>query len=251
MLAGPAARRNADGRREADPSPDFSAQERLSFEKDLLGFYVTGHPMNSYAGLWEAIDTAPADELSSLPDRGEFRLCGIAGNIAKKYSRKDNRPWAAFTLATRKSTIALNMFADAYAAFGPLLAENAPVLVQGNIIRGGDGPRVNVKECYPLDAAVARLVRKVTWLLRPDHPGVVDFLHGLRETVVREPGDSRIEFAFLMEDGNAPVAQASAALSWRLTAPVFRELLSHPCVAGIALDTRPLELKADTGWARR
>ena len=251
ILAGPAAPNDADGRREADASPDFSAQERLSFEKELLGFYVSGHPMNSYAGLWEAIDTAPADELSSLPDRGEFRLCGIAGNIAKKYSRKDNRPWAAFTLATRRSTIALNMFADAYAAFGSVLAENAPVLVQGNIIRGTDGPRVNVRECYPLDTAVTRLVRRVTWLLRPDHPGIAEFLRGLRETVVREPGDSRIEFAFLMEDGIAPVAQASPALSWRLTAPVLRELSSHPCVAGITLETRPLELKADTGWARR
>ncbi|HTU02869.1 MAG TPA: hypothetical protein VMG58_13665, partial [Candidatus Sulfotelmatobacter sp.] len=251
MLAGPPARRNGAGEPDADPSPDFSAQERLSFEKELLGFYVSGHPMNSYSGLWEALDTAPAEELSGLPDRGEFRLCGIAGNIVKKYSKRDNRPWAAFTLATRKSTIALNMFADAYGAFGSALAENAPVLVQGNIIRGTDGPRVNVKECYPLDAAVTRLVRRVTWLLRPAHPEIGHFLRGLRETVVRETGDTRMEFALLIEDGNAPVAQASAALSWRLTAPVFRDLRSHPCVAGVALETRPLELKPDSGWARR
>ncbi len=251
MLAAPAAPANGAGPGDADPAADFSARDRLTFEKELLGFYVTGHPMNSYAGLWEAIDTAPADELSSLPDRGEFRLCGIAGNIAKKYAKRDNRPWVAFTLATRGPTIALNMFADAYAAFGPALAEGAPVLVQGNVIRGADGPRVNVRECYPLDAAVARLVRKVTWLLKPDHPGTGDFLRGLRETVVREPGDTRIEFAFPMEEGNAPVAQASAALSWRLTAPVFLELRSHPSVAGIALEARPLELKPDTGWARR
>src|ERR1019366_6122585 len=120
-----------------DPSGDFSANERLSFEKELLAFYVTGHPMNSYAGLWEAVDTAPADELAGLPDRGEFRLCGIAGNIAKKYAKKDNRPWAAFTLATRNATIALNMFADAYAAFGPALAENAPGLLPGKVLPGG------------------------------------------------------------------------------------------------------------------
>ena len=251
MLAGPTAPRNSAGHRDADPSPDFGAQERLSFEKELLGFYVSGHPMNTYAGLWEAVDTAPADELSGLPDRGEFRLCGIAGNIVKKYSRKDNRPWVAFTLATRKSMIALNMFADAFAAHGSVLAENAPVLVQGNIIRGAEGPRVNVRECYPLDTAVARIARKVTWLLRPGHPETGHFLRSLRATVVREPGDTRIEFAFLMEGGNAAVAEASAALSWRLTAPVFLDLRSHPCVAGITLETRPLELKPDTRWARR
>jgi DNA polymerase-3 subunit alpha len=250
ILAGPA-KRNGSGHREPEASPDFSSHERLSFEKELLGFYVSGHPMNSYSGLWEAIDTAPADGLADLPDRAEFRLCGIAGNIVKKYAKKDNRPWAAFTLATRKSTIALNMFADAYAAFGSALAENAPLLVQGNLIRGADGPRLNVKECYFLDAAVARIVRKVTWLLRPEHPGAEPFLRELRETVVREQGDTRLEFAILLGGGVAPVAEASAGLSWRLTAPAFQALRSNPCIAGVSLDTRPLELKPDTRWARR
>jgi DNA polymerase III subunit alpha len=252
MLGGPAGEAgNGEARAQPDVSPDFSAHERLTFEKELLGFYVSGHPMNSFGGLWEAVDTAAADELTGLPDRGEFRLCGIAGNIVKKYSRKDNRPWAAFTLATRKSTIALNMFADAYAGFGPVLAENAAVLVQGNLIRGADGPRLNVKECYPLDAAVTRIARRVTWLLRGDHPEVEAFLRALRDTVNREPGDTRIGFAFLLEGGAAPVAEASQALSWRLTAPVFQSLRAHPSVAGIRIETRPLELKPDTRWARR
>ncbi|HEY4990043.1 MAG TPA: DNA polymerase III subunit alpha [Opitutaceae bacterium] len=233
------------------PAPDFSAYERLTFEKDLLGFYVSGHPMNSYSGLWEAIDTAPAEDLSNLPDRGEFRLCGIAANLVKKYAKKDNRPWVAFTLATRKATIALNMFADAFASYGTVLSENAPVMVQGNIIRGADGPRVNVKECYALDLAVARTVRKVTWLVRPESPELEAFLRMLRETIVREPGDTRMEFAVVVAGGVAPVAEASAALAWRLTAPAFQELRAHPCVAGVRITTRPLELKQEARWAKR
>jgi DNA polymerase-3 subunit alpha len=249
-LAGPE-RRNGSVHANAGEVADFSAHERLSFEKELLGFYVSGHPMNTYHGLWEAIDTAPAEELSGLPDRGEFRLCGIAGNLVKKYAKKDNRPWVAFTLATRASTVSLNMFADAFAGYGSVLAENAPVLVQGNIIRGADGPRVNVRECYPLDAAVSRTVRKVTWLIRPGAPELGEFLHLLRGAVTRDPGDTRMEFAVLLDGGVAPVAEASAALSWRLTAPAFQELRSHPAVAGIRIETRPLELKPDTRWARR
>jgi DNA polymerase-3 subunit alpha len=207
--------------------------------------------MNSYEGLWQAIDTAPADELASLPDRGEFRLCGIAGNLVKKYAKKDNRPWVAFTLATRKATIALNMFADAFANYGSVLAENAPVLVLGNLIRGADGPRVNVKECYPLDAAVCRTVRKVTWLIRPEGPELEPFLRRLRETVVREQGDTRMEFAVVVAGGVAPVAEASAALSWRLNAPAFQELRAHPSVAGVRIETRPLELRPEARWAKR
>jgi DNA polymerase-3 subunit alpha len=247
----PAAERNGARRASASAAADFSPHERLSFEKELLGFYVSGHPMNTYEGLWQAIDTAPAEELSTLPDRGEFRLCGIAGNLVKKYAKKDNRPWVAFTLATRKATIALNMFADAFESYGAVLAENVPVLVQGNLIRGADGPRVNVKECYLLDPAVCRTVRKVTWLIRPEGPDLEAFLRKLRETIVREPGDTRMEFAVLVGGGVAPVAEASASLAWRLSAPAFQDLRNHPCVAGVRIETRPLELKAEARWARR
>ncbi|HYD84455.1 MAG TPA: DNA polymerase III subunit alpha, partial [Opitutus sp.] len=96
----------------AEGGDDFTSAERLAFEKELLGFYVSGHPMNDYAGLTDAIDTFPIDQLLSQPDRTEFRLCGIVSNIAKRLSKKDNRPWASFTLATKTASVPLNMFAD-------------------------------------------------------------------------------------------------------------------------------------------
>ncbi len=166
--------------------------------------------MNGYAGLWEAIDTAPADELPGLPDRAEFRLCGIAGNSSRSTPRRTTGPGSRSRWRHARPPSRSTCSPTPTRSFGSALAENAPVLVQGNLIRGADGPRLNVKECYPLDGAVSRLARKVTWLLRPDDPGLEDFLHGLRETVIREPGDTRIEFAMLLEGGVAAVAEASA-----------------------------------------
>ncbi|GIK99989.1 MAG: DNA-directed DNA polymerase [Alphaproteobacteria bacterium] len=233
------------------PAADFTPAERLQYEKELLGFYVSGHPMNLYAGLAEAIDTFTVDELLRQTDRVEFRICGIAGNIAKKLAKKDNRPWAAFTLATRNASVQLNMFADAYAAYSANLLPETPVLVQGNIIAGNDGARINVKECYPLDTYVTGIVRKVTWLLRPDHPELPAFLRLLRETVNKQTGDTRLEFGFLFDDRIAPIAEVSGALSWKLTAPVFQELRAHPAVAGVQLEAKRLELKQDRRWGKR
>jgi DNA polymerase III subunit alpha len=230
---------------------DFSSAERLQFEKELLGFYVSGHPMNTYEGLADAIDTYEVHELLNQPDRTEFRLCGIAANIAKRLSKKDNRPWASFTLATKKASVALNMFADAYAAYGLNLAENALLLVQGNIIVGQDGARINVKECYPLDNFVTGIVRKVTWLLDPTHRDLPAFLHLVRETLNKNVGDTKTEFAFLFEGRVAPVAEASHALGWKLTAAKFQELRTHPAVIGVQLETKRLELKQDKRWSKR
>lgn len=249
--------RNNASNRSSAPAPqtesadDFTSSERLTFEKELLGFYVSGHPLNAYNGLAEAIDTFPVDQLLNQPDRTEFRLCGIVGNIAKKLSKKDNRPWAAFTLATRKASVALNMFADAYAAYSLNLAENAPVLVQGNIIVGQDGARINVKECYPLENFVSGSVKRITWLLDPQHAKLNDFLHLLRETLNKNTGDTKISVAFVFEQRATAVSDASSALGWKLSPAKFQELRNHPAIVGVELETKRLELKQDRRWAKR
>jgi DNA polymerase III subunit alpha len=229
----------------------LTPENRLAFEKELLGFYVSGHPMNAYIGLADAIDTFPIDELLQQGDRIEFRLCGIASNLVKKLSKRDNRPWVAFTLQNKRGSIALNMFSDGYASYGQNLAENALLLVQGNILVNQEGARINVKECYPLDSQVARLVRKVIWLLHPQHPELPAFLKQLRETLNKQVGDTRVEFAFVFDDRIAPIAEASTALTWKINAASFQELRLHPAVAGVQLETRHLELVQERRWGKR
>jgi DNA polymerase-3 subunit alpha len=131
------------------------------------------------------------------------------------------------------------------------VAENALVLVQGNILVNQEGARINVKEAYPLDAQVAGLVRKVTWLLHPTSREVPGFLKQLRETLNKQVGDTRVEFGFVFGDRIAPIAEVSTALSWKLNAPSFQQLRSHPAVAGVQLETRRLELKQDRRWSKR
>jgi DNA polymerase III subunit alpha len=230
---------------------DFTAAERLAFEKELLGFYVTGHPMNTYAALSDALDTYPVETLLEQDDREQFRLCGIASNLTKKLSKKDNRPWVAFTLATKRASIALNMFADAFAAYGPNLQENLPVAVLGTVMRGEDGARVNVKECYPLDNYVTGNIRRVTWLLHPRHPETTAFMQRLRETLNQQVGDTRTSLGFLVEGRVAAVAEVSTALGWKLSGASFQQLRAHPAVAGVQIESKPLEIKETRRWARR
>ena len=229
----------------------LTTANRLQFEKELLGFYVSGHPMNAYAGLADAINTVPPDQLMELPDRSEFRLCGIATGITKKLSRRDQRPWAAFTLATRTVSLPMNMFSEAYADYAKHLVPETPVLVLGTLLGGADGVRLNVRECYPLDGAVPAVVRKITWLLRPDHPETPAFLRALRAAVDASYGDTRIEFAAVFEDRVAAVAEAAAGLGWRVSAEQFQQLRGHPAVAGALVEVKRLQLKEARRWARR
>jgi DNA polymerase-3 subunit alpha len=235
----------------AETTDDFTSAERLVFEKELLGFYVSGHPMNAYAGLADALDSFPIEALLLQPDRTEFRLGGIVSNIAKRLSKKDNRPWASFTLATKTASVGLNMFADGFANYGTLLTDNATIVVSGNIIVGTEGPRINVKEASALDNYVSAHVKKVTWLLHPAHRELPAFLRLLRDTLNKQGGDTRVEFGFLFEDRVASIAEVSGALSWKLNAPAFQALRAHPAVAGVQIETKRLELKQDRKWSKR
>jgi len=230
---------------------DFTQSERLQFEKELLGFYVTGHPMNAYVGLADALDTFAPDELLQQGDRVEFRLCGLSSNLVKRLAKKDNRPWFMFTLSTRKASIPLNMFADATAKWGPNLAENAHVVVLGNIIVNQEGARINVKECRPLEAYIMSNVKRVTWLLKPDHPQLNEFLKTLRDILNKNVGSTLTSLGFLFEDRITAFSDVSGALGWKLTPAKFQELRQHPCVAGVQLETKHLEIADDRKWSKR
>ncbi|MDR1282021.1 MAG: DNA polymerase III subunit alpha [Opitutaceae bacterium] len=229
---------------------DFTQAERLQSEKELLGFYVSGHPLNAYDGLLDAIDSHYVRELPEQPDRTPFRLGGIVGSIARKLSKKDNRPWAAFTLATKEATLQLNMFAGAWAESGHHLADGAQVMICGTVMVNEEGPRLNVKTCHPLEAYVAANVKTILWLLHPAHPGVPEFLGQVRAELEARPGALRTGFGFLFENRMAAVTETSAALGWRLDIPRFHELRSHPAVAGVQIATKPLELP-QTPWKKR
>ena len=232
-------------------STDFTSAERLQFEKELLGFYVSGHPLNAYSGLAEALCTHTEESVLLEGDRVEFRLCGIMSGITKKLSKKDNRPWAFFTLASKRATISVNMYADAYETYGKTLAENLPVVLLGSVMKGNDGARLNVKELYPLEGYLGGNIRKVTWLLSPEHAELPGFLRKLRATLDAASGDTKVEMAFLFEDRVAPIAETANSLKWRITPEAYQQLRNHPAVAGVLAEARRPEMKEVRRWGKR
>ncbi len=262
MLAEPEPAASARNSKAQKPTPkelaataaaeDFTPTEKLAFEKELLGFYVSGHPMNAYHGLADALDTFAVDELLNQGDRVEFRLCGIASNLVRKLSKKDNRPWFAFTLATRKASIQLNMFADSTETYGHILGENTLVVVLGNIIVNQEGARINVKELYPLESYVMSNVKRVRWLLRPEHPELPALLPELRTMLDKNVGETMTELGFVFPGRVTVFSEISRALGWKLKGEDFQNLRTHPAVVGVQVEAKALEIKQTRrSWSKR
>jgi DNA polymerase-3 subunit alpha len=235
---------------QADPTKAFSQAEMLQYEKELVGFYITGHPLDAFAGLAEAVNSHREEVLPSLPDRTDFRLCGVASGITKRLSKRDNQPWAFFNLATRNGTIQINCYSDAFAEYGALLENERALAITGSVLNRDGDIRYSAREIQPLARALPDLIKKITWILRPEAEADA-FLRELREVLDRQSGPTHIAIGFLEEDDFIALAEVSQFLRWRVEPAEFKRLRAHPAVVGCLIDTKGIPPAAPRRWGKR
>ena len=74
-------RKNRAATAKANGVPDFSLRERLGYEKELLGFYITGHPLDDYAADLAAFQIHTVAQLKEITEEIDTRLCGLVTKV--------------------------------------------------------------------------------------------------------------------------------------------------------------------------
>jgi len=241
---------DADGPREIDMSKQFPQHEMLTYEKELLGFYVSGHPLDDYKGIAEALTNFEIDKMDQLGDRVEFQICGVASGVTKKLARKDNRPWAFFNVGTLKGTVLMNCYADAFGEYGHNLDNEKLVLVKGSVFRNEEGVRLSVSEIYPLETSLADQVKHITWILDPKGD-TERFFYDYREALDTTRGSTSSDIAFRMDSDSIVTAPTASSLRWKVNPEEWSKLRSSPAVVGCVIQTAPVELKKkERRWKR-
>jgi DNA polymerase-3 subunit alpha len=214
--------------------------ERLKHERELLGFYISGHPMNAYHGLDELLDTLTPATLPAARDRTPFRLGGVVTTVVKRISKRDNRPWATFSLDTRRGGFTVNVFADTYDRHQALLVEGNVVLVHGEVRHDEfrNEKRLNANEIAGLDERLPGLVRGVQWVLRPEPPAD-EFLRFLGELTHAPAGATAMMVSFWQGDGQVLQFDLPALPRLRLDPATYHRLRQHPAVHAIVADIAP------------
>jgi len=232
--------------RKSDKMPKL---EMLNNEKALLGFYLSGHPLADYHGLDEAVAT-----LTVTPDRVELdkkerhtvRICGIVGGLEKKISKKDNRPWALFTVASRSVTIPVMMFSDAYDAAAQLKDGELPLLMDGShvIVDARLNWRQDRAEWSLSAHAISTLrrapslIKKILFALKPG-PDAGDFLEKIVAHTRKVDGPTIVQVGFIQPDGRVLVAEAARGMTTRFDTESYGAFGSHPACAGIQIEPVP------------
>jgi DNA polymerase-3 subunit alpha len=229
----------------------MSMTEKLRYEKELLGFYISGHPMDAYAGLDHAIDSfSSPDDLVNFDDRSTFRLSGIVSNLAIKYTRKDSKQMAIFNIATSNHSYEMIMFPDPYEKNGDRLEDGKLALITGLINRRNGEMSLAAHNVYDLETSIPKLIQRIHFILHPNNKAV-EFIELLRETIDGEYGETRVNISFLV-DGQILEAQTAQSLTFTISGTNFKALRRHPALAGVrieAIDVKPIDDRKP--WEKR
>ncbi len=236
--------------RDFDMSKQFPKNEMLAYEKELLGFYVSGHPLDDYKGIAEALTNFDIDKMDQLGDRVEFQICGIASGVTTKLSRRDNRPWAFFNLGTLQGSIQLNCYADAYGDYGHNLGNEKLVLLKGSVFKNEEGVRLSVAEIYPLASSAPDQIKHITWILDPSKD-TESFFYEYRAALDATRGSTTSDIAFKLDPDTIVSAPAASSLRWKVNPDEWTKLRTQSAVVGCLLQTPIVELKKrERRWKR-
>ncbi len=179
--------------------PEWPQHELLAHEKELLGFYVTGHPLTPFAPILEKYALANTAKLAELPNRSLTRIGGLIAAVTHGFSKKSGKPYSMVTLEDLEGSVQLLVMND-YDKFRPLLEVNKAILVVGEVNMGDDKPKIFPQEIMPLEDAPKKYTKQVHLRLHTAHLKP-DQLSAVTELVAAHPGKCPLLLCFLRPGG--------------------------------------------------
>jgi DNA polymerase-3 subunit alpha len=180
--------------------PEWPEHELLAHEKELLGFYVTGHPLTPYAPILDKYALAKTSTLAQLPPRSLTRIGGLIAAVQNGVSKKSGKPYSLVTLEDLEGSVQVLCLNENYDKYRELLAPGKAILVVGEVNLGDDKPKIFPQEIMPLEEAPRRFTKQVhlrlhTAHVKPEH------LESVHELIAAHPGKCPLFLCFVRPTG--------------------------------------------------
>jgi DNA polymerase-3 subunit alpha len=163
--------------------PDWDEHTRLSYEKEILGFFITGHPLEKYADKLADFNAKTAEEVLTMKSTpkgvDEIYVGGILTGVRAAKSRKGEM-YAQGGLEDMTGKVDILVFPEAYKRLQEKLKLDVPVLVRGGVrAEEGSNAKLTLSEITPLEEATPKLARalRIRIPLETATAATVDALH--------------------------------------------------------------------------
>ncbi len=140
--------------------PEIPDTEKLHVEKELLGFYLSGHPLSQWSELLGANTSASLSAISELPDKSTV---SVGGSVAAKreITTKSGKRMAFVTLEDMEGTIEVVIFPGLFAEAMELFNSPVPLIVRGTLEKGEDACKVLADQIVMITEASETLTETV------------------------------------------------------------------------------------------
>ena len=186
----------ANGNQELYPDlPDvepWTQTETLRREKELAGFYISGHPLAKYTEEVHAFAAPTIEHLTGCVSGRKVRICGLISDVRNLFDRRD-KPMAFFMVEDFSGSVRMVAFSDVFEKHKDMIQNDAMVLVSGTLDRKTESDENNilVSELMPLDEARKRCAKRLAM--------------NLSTSELEEDGVNRIHFLLKKYSGSCPV----------------------------------------------
>jgi DNA polymerase-3 subunit alpha len=150
--------------------PRWSESERLAREKEIVGFFITGHPLARYRDELRVYGRVNTSNLKQFRDQ-KIEIPCVVTAVTRQISKKNGSEWARITIEDFSGTATVLAFGDAWETYNDLLIQDAPILVRGSVSgrdRDEEAPPLFLDSVVPLATLRASGALALEVLLRPD-----------------------------------------------------------------------------------
>ena len=184
------------------PCEEWGTMEKLRREKEVVGIYISGHPLDDFKTEITAFCNAnlsSAQELEQQVNR-ELSFAGVITDVQHRVS-KNGKGWAAFTMEDYTDSFELRIFGEEYLKFRHFLMLNSFIYIKAFVREGWTNretgkkgePRLQFNNFMLLQDVMAHYAKKITIKLDIDHLQE-EQIHTLKDTLVGHKGDHTLNF---------------------------------------------------------
>ncbi|MBI1177265.1 DNA polymerase III subunit alpha [bacterium] len=174
----------AAGDADAEPKiqlPEWPQGEMLAHEKELLGFYVSGHPLTPFAPILDKYCLHNSATAKELPPRSMSRVGGMISTVQKGISKKSGKAYCMVGIEDLHGSFSMLLVNDTFDRYAHLMEPGKTVLIVGEVNNDEDKPKLFPVEVMALEDAPRKFTLQVHFRLNMAHltPPLLDRLHGI------------------------------------------------------------------------
>jgi len=167
---------------------EWPKEELLKFERNYLGFYISGHPLEKYQELIKKHSTANTKDILQFSEGQDVIIGGLISALKKKITKGENQQMAIMKLEDLESSITAVAFPEVYEKRSSLILEGNIVFLKGKFMTRGDQPQIIVSDVIDIEEAPFRLISSAFIELEAEDE-LDDLLKSLMQIVNRYKGN--------------------------------------------------------------